>query len=157
MGKQLMHIFMVLDKKLAQGASALLNFNKILSLERAMLKKIQIFCDVTPCQVVNTTNILGEHSSSMFLLTHLYIHNFSMVGSNFSVHTKDSMFGKNIFLYIHSPSPFLHSLHILTSFAPFFTFPIPFILLSNCHSIPPSSFLLYINPYPANVENRVSS
>lgn len=59
MGKQLMHIFMVLDKKLAQGASALLNFNKILSLERAMLKKIQIFCDVTPCQVVNTTNILG--------------------------------------------------------------------------------------------------
>lgn len=66
MGKQLMHIFMVLDKKMAQGASALVNFNKILSFERAMLKKIQIFCDVTPWQVVNSTNISGEHSSSIF-------------------------------------------------------------------------------------------
>jgi len=54
-----MHIFMVSNKKLAQGASAFVNFNKILSLERAMLKKIQIFCVVTPCQVVNSTNISG--------------------------------------------------------------------------------------------------
>jgi hypothetical protein len=98
MGKQLMHMFMVLDKKkLAQGASALLNFNKIPPLETAILKKIQISCDVT-CQVVNSTNISGEHSSSIFLLTHLYIHHFSMVGSNFSLHTKDSMFGENISL-----------------------------------------------------------
>jgi len=111
-----------------------------------MLKKIQIFCDVTPCQVVSRTNIVPPSSGSrspIFLLIHLYIHHFSMVGSNFSLHTKDSIFGENIFLYIHSPSPFLHSLH-LTSFAPFFIFSIPFILLSNWHSILPSSFLLYI-------------
>lgn len=130
MGKQLMHIFMVLDKKTGTGCISSCKFNKILSLERSMLKTIQIFCDVTPWQVPTFQgNIVPPPSGSrspLFFLTHLYIHHFSMVGSNFSLHTKDSMFGENIFFIYSFPIPFPSFLPYLDLICSFLPIPHPF-------------------------------